>query len=58
MNSQKTLWMGDIDSSMNEDSISQIFKEISKKLLILDFDLKNVRIIRDKITGIRQGILF
>lgn len=30
MNSQKTLWMGDIDSWMGEDYISQIYSHLSK----------------------------
>lgn len=46
----RSLWMGDIESWMNEDFIKNIFKEYgnNKRKLTLLKDVRNVKIIRDK----------
>jgi len=54
-----TLWMGDIDSWMDEKFIYNIFQNLGRKLLnfilITQGGLVNVKIIRDKGTGFPAG---
>ncbi|CAN2388057.1 tRNA selenocysteine 1 associated protein 1 [Pristimantis euphronides] len=46
-----SLWMGDVDESMNEDFISQAFKTMGEPVL-------SVKIIRNRFTGALSGYCF
>jgi RNA recognition motif-containing protein len=46
----KTLWIGEIDSWMDEKFLIKIFSDYA--------NVKNIKVIRDKVTGIHQGYGF
>lgn len=60
-NSQyKNLWIGEIDNWMNEDYLHKCFTSYSKEIIfiLLDIDVKNIKLIRDKNTGQLLGYGF
>lgn len=57
MSSACTLWMGDIESWMDEVYISGVYRELGKDLLIVGVQVNSVKIMKDKISGIKLGIV-
>src|SRR5689334_6061162 len=58
-NQTRTLWIGDIESWMDEKFLMKTFSELSKIIKFLPLaTVKNVKIMRDKNTGLTQGYGF
>jgi hypothetical protein len=54
-----TLWMGDIENWMEEKHVIAIYDNMSKcSPVTLDILIHNVKIIRDRVTGNKQGMIF
>ena len=57
-NSSKTLWIGEIDSWMDEKLLINAFSEYGKQIILTQAIVKNLKIIRDKVSGTHLGYGF
>ena len=50
-----SLWMGDIEAWMDEPYIISLFKDIGILFCDVDIDVIGVKIMKDKLSGLRLG---
>ena len=57
-NTSKTLWIGEIDSWMEENSLAEAFSNYGNQINKNKAIVKNLKIIRDKLSQTNQGYGF
>ena len=57
-NTSKTLWIGEIESWMEEKFLIKVFSDYGKENFLFLANVKNIKVIRDKVSGAHQGYGF